>query len=237
VALLSAPGFLEDQQVTTFLASQLQERGVRTLLLHHPSQLNWKYGSATAMFKGEHIPLNAVVRFYQAEWLARLPASCGWKWLFFGGKTKVSNPAAALLSESKRFALTWDSLSSKMTTWKALLPECRDPREGSWRNEDDWVLKAAFSNTGDEVYIRETIDCSAWVKLSHCVASHPEHWVAQRRFAPVAISSDVGPLYPCIGVYTINGRAAGIYARASLKQIVDYAAMDVAVLITEKTNA
>ncbi|HWC17028.1 MAG TPA: hypothetical protein VG498_08425, partial [Terriglobales bacterium] len=39
VALLSAIGFLEDQQVTAFLASQLQQRGVETVLLHHPEQL------------------------------------------------------------------------------------------------------------------------------------------------------------------------------------------------------
>jgi glutathionylspermidine synthase len=52
VALLSAVGFLEDQQVTAFLASQLEQRGVETILLHHPGQLNWKSGHALTTLRG-----------------------------------------------------------------------------------------------------------------------------------------------------------------------------------------
>jgi hypothetical protein len=37
-------------------------------------------------------------------------------------------------------------------------------------------------------------------------------------------------MYPCLGVYTIDGRAAGIYGRLSARPLVDYAAVDVAVL-------
>jgi len=57
--------------------------------------------------------------------------------------------------------------------------------------------------------------------------------VRQRRFETVPIHSQAGPLYPCVGVYTINGRAAGIYARAGTRPVTDYSALDVAILITE----
>jgi glutathionylspermidine synthase len=237
VALLSAPGFVEDQQVTAFLACQLQAREVKTLLLHHPSQLNWRQGRASVLSQSREIAIDTIVRFYQGEWLAKLPSSCGWKWLFFGGRTPVSNPAPALLTESKRFPLTWDTLSSEMITWKILLPECRDPREVGWKTGDSWVLKAAFSNTGDDVHIRESMDRETWAKLCRSVEKHPERWIVQRRFDPVPIPSHLGPIHPCIGIYTINGRAAGVYARASLRRVTDYAAMDVALLIDEKTDA
>ena len=69
------------------------------------------------------------------------------------------------------------------------------------------------------------------------VESHPERWVLQRRFVPAPIASHLGPVYPCIGVYTINGRASGVYARASVRRVTDYAAMDVALLIDEETDA
>jgi glutathionylspermidine synthase len=124
-----------------------------------------------------------------------------------------------------------------MITWKILLPECRDPREVGWKTGDSWVLKAAFSNTGDDVHIRESMDRETWAKLCRSVEKHPERWIVQRRFDPVPIPSHLGPIHPCIGIYTINGRAAGVYARASLRRVTDYAAMDVALLIDEKTDA
>ena len=148
VALLSAPGFVEDQQVTAFLACELQAREIETFLLHHPAQLKWKQGWAAVLSQRKDLAIDAIVRFYQGEWLAKLPSRCGWKWLFVGGKTPVSNPLPAVLTESKRFPLTWDMLSSKMNRWRVLLPECRDPREGCRETGDEWVLKAAFSNIG-----------------------------------------------------------------------------------------
>jgi glutathionylspermidine synthase len=237
VALLSAPGFIEDQRVTAFLACELQAREIETFLLHHPSQLNWKPGQACVFWQGKELAIDAIVRFYQGEWLAKLPSRCGWKWLFFGGQTPVSNPAPALLTESKRFPLTWDMLSSKMDRWKVLLPECRDPREGCRETGDAWVLKAAFSNTGDDVYLRETTDRETWSKLCRSAERHPERWILQRRFVPAPIPSYLGPVYPCIGVYTINGRTAGAYARASLRRVTEYTAMDVALLIDAETDA
>jgi hypothetical protein len=36
-----------------------------------------------------------------------------------------------------------------------------------------------------------------------------------------------------VGVYTVNGRAAGAYARLSEKPLIDFAAIDVALLIEE----
>jgi len=37
---------------------------------------------------------------------------------------------------------------------------------------------------------------------------------------------------PCIGVYTINGRPVGIYARMTPTRVVDYRAIDVPVLLS-----
>ena len=87
------------------------------------------------------------------------------------------------------------------------------------------------------MHIRESMNRETWAKLCRCVEKHPERWVVQRRFDPVPIPSQPGPIHPCIGIYTINGRAAGVYARASLRRVTDYAAMDVALLIDEETDA
>jgi glutathionylspermidine synthase len=233
IALLSAPGFLEDQQVTAFLSSQLHSLGAETVLLHHPSQLNWKAGRASAIAKAGCLEIDAIVRFYQGEWLLKLPERDTWRWLFAEGKTPVTNPGTALLTESKRFPLVWDQLSTKMVEWRNLLPECCDPAAHRWQDSDEWVLKEAFSNTGDSVHTRESTGQREWMALCHKTRQHPNEWMVQHRFEICPISSDVGFVYPCMGVYTVNGRAAGCYARVSKRPIIDYAAMDVAVLLRE----
>ena len=58
-------------------------------------------------------------------------------------------------------------------------------------------------------------------------------WVAQRRFEACPIESPAGPIYPCIGVYTVNGCPKGIYGRFSYTPVIDFAAVDVAVLIAD----
>jgi glutathionylspermidine synthase len=231
IALLSAPGFVEDQQVTAFLASALQNRGIRTFLLHHPEQFIWEDRKASTLLGNKKVAIDIIVRFYQGEWLARLPRSSGWEWFFRDTKTQVVNPGTALLTESKRFALTWDSLSTDMAQWRKLLPECREPDGKTLQETGEWVLKAAFSNTGDSVFASPWMPTRAWEEIRSVVKRNPAMWIAQRRFDAVPVWSAHGMVYPCIGVYTINGRAAGVYARASKRPVIDYAARDVAVLV------
>ena len=73
-----------------------------------------------------------------------------------------------------------------------------------------------------------------WRKVCRQVWWSPGGWVAQRRFEPVALDTPMGPMHPCIGVYTIDGKAAGIYGRMSRGPVVDYAAIDVAVLVEKE---
>src|SRR5437667_5731039 len=77
VALLSAPGYMEDQQVVAFLAARLRERGCHTHLAK-PEQILWRDGIAQLDAAWHRGPMDAVIRFYQAEWLARLPQKTGW---------------------------------------------------------------------------------------------------------------------------------------------------------------
>ena len=63
------------------------------------------------------------------------------------------------------------------------------------------------------------------------VRRRPQDWVAQRRFQAVPMPTDDGPLYPCIGVYTVDGQVAGAYGRLATKPVVDATALDTAVLL------
>jgi glutathionylspermidine synthase len=226
VALLSAPGFMEDQQITAYLARRLEIHGL-TAHLANPRQLEWGDGHA-------HLGptrLGAIVRFYQAEWLTRLPRRCGWRNMLAGGRTPVTNPATSLMTESKRFPLAWDALPFDLPAWRRLLPETRDPRHAPWRNDDAWLIKSAYSNTGDTVTVRGLVEPRRWRAAARAAGFFPRHWLAQKRFEMLAVDGPSGPLYPCIGVYVIDDRAAGAYARVSSSTVIDFAATDVPLLI------
>jgi hypothetical protein len=174
-----------------------------------------------------------IVKFYQAEWLARLPRKFGWEKFFRGGKTPVANPPLAVISESKRFPLVWDQISTRVPTWQTLLPETRDPRDAPWASDESWLLKTAMCNNGDTVCIKDSMSHKAWFRLRMSVQLSPGQWIAQRRFESVPASTPIGPRHVCIGVYTVNGQAAGAYARLSEKPVIDYSAVDVALLLKD----
>jgi glutathionylspermidine synthase len=230
VALLAAPGYMEDQQIMAFLAAQLRERGCAAYLTQ-PTQVVWHDRSACLETALGRKTLGAIVRFYQSEWLARLPARFGWKHFFRGGRTPVLNPGLAILSESKRFPLLWDKLVTPLPTWRALLPETREPRQAAWHTDETWIVKAALSNTGDDVGIRALLKPKEWRGVRWAVRLQPGKWVAQRRFESVPVETPLGLMHACIGVYTIDGRAAGAYARLASRPLIDYAAVDAALLI------
>ena len=228
VALTKAAGHMEDHQVVAHLAEALRRRGL-TAWAASIGQLDWRHGRA-------HIgdrPVDAIFRFYQAEWLARLPRSLPWRRLFVDGRTPVVNPLSAVLSESKRAPLVWDRLGVALPTWRRLLPETRALADAPWLRDDGWLIKSAYSNTGDDVCVRETMPASEWRRRSWEARLHPGSWLAQRRFVVTPLPGDDGPLYPCIGVYVVDGKAAGAYARVTSGAVIDYRARDVAVLISE----
>ena len=232
IALLSATGFMEDHQVIAFLAERLREQGCRTHLAR-PDQIYWHNGVArldTPWYRG---PLAAIWRFYQAEWLTRLPKTSGWNCFFRGGKTPVANPAMAVISESKRFPLVWDQLAAKLPTWRALLPETCDIREGSWIKDDGWLLKTAYCNTGDTVSARAWLPPRKWLQVWWNARLFPANWVLQKRFESKPLLTPVGWRHPCVGIYTVNGRAAGAYARLSEKPLIDFRAVDAALLLKD----
>ncbi|HWD92775.1 MAG TPA: glutathionylspermidine synthase family protein [Verrucomicrobiae bacterium] len=231
-ALLSAPGFMEDHQVNAFLASQLRKQGCHAFLAK-PEQILWRNGTAHLNTEWHRGPLNGVIRFYQAEWLSRLPPRCEWKYFFRGGKTPVLNPALSVISESKRFPLTWQALAVKLPVWRELLPRTCDPRDVPWESDERWLLKTALCNNGDTVCIRELMKPSDWFRTRLAVRIFPGQWLAQGRFESVPVPTPAGPRHVCVGVYTVNGAAAGAYARLSEKTVIDFSATDVALLIDD----
>jgi glutathionylspermidine synthase len=227
VGILYASGYSEDQQVASFLGWTVQTADLRPYFIQHPERLSWRDG--TAMI--DQHPLDVLVRFYQSEWLAALSERSGWIRLFRPAQTVVTNPGYSALTESKRLPLLWNQLGTPTCMLQKMFPQCCDPREVE-HGEDEWVFKPAFSNTGDNVIIPALTDRAMRSKVLRKIVRDSQRWIAQKRFVPLAVTAASGAqLFPCIGVYTINGKATGAYARLSRGFITDYRALEAALLI------
>jgi hypothetical protein len=77
----------------------------------------------------------------------------------------------------------------------------------------------------------------SWAKAARAARWCPGQWIAQRRFEPIPLTTPLGSVYPCIGAYTIDGRACAGYARLSLGPSVDYAAIDVPLFLEDPADA
>ena len=213
VALVHATAYSDDQQMMTFVARRLEARGIQAHLAS-PSHLRWRDGRAWLEAAWWHGPLDLVVRFFPAEWLGQLPRSSGWPYLCAGSLTPISNPATAVLVQSKRFPLVWEDLATPLPTWRALLPETREPRSAPWRTSSEWILKPALGRVGEGVGICGLTDVVEWRRIVRDATWWPGHWIAQRRFDVVPIEIRGIARYPCLGVYTVDERVAGAYRPA-----------------------
>jgi len=229
VGLVHATAYSDDRQVMQFLGKRMLEHGLRTIL-SSPDHIRWDEGRASVSSSFAKSRLDAIVRFFPAEWLPTLRARSQWTPFFAGSRTPLSNPASAVLVQSKRFPLVWDSLSTDLRTWRVLLPEtvCPSIVEKDLR---DWVVKPALGRVGEDIAI-SGVTSERKLQLIHKAAQRrPSHWVAQRRFAAIPLPDGNGSYYPSIGVFTVDGTVAGAYARIGHKPLIDDEAQDIAVLI------
>ena len=225
VALLHATAYSDDSQMMTYLARRLAARGARGVLAS-PAAVRWRNGVAEI---GSARP-DALVRFFPADWLADLPWATGWPAFYAGGRTPVSNPATALVTQSKRWPLVWDALHTPLPAWRALLPETRDPRDVPWRTSDEWVVKPVLGRVGEDVAIPGLLPDKEWRRVRRDCGWHPGRWVAQRRFRITPLELEDGAVFPCAGMYTVGERVIGAYGRVARRPMIDGRAEDAAIL-------
>jgi hypothetical protein len=229
VVLLHATAYSDDQQMMTCLARTIEARGARVHLAS-PSHVVWRDGRAHLKAAWWNGPIDVVVRFFPSEWLPLLPRQTTWPHFFSGAVTPITNPSTAILTQSKRFPLVWDALGVQLPTWRALLPETRDPREVNWRGNAEWVLKPALGRVGEGVGIAGAVEARDWKNIQRGATWWPGHWVAQRRFHTTPVEAAVPESFPCLGVYTVDARVVGAYGRTAPRPLIDARAADAAVL-------
>ncbi|MEM6505908.1 MAG: glutathionylspermidine synthase family protein [Planctomycetota bacterium] len=216
IALVYATAYSDDAQVMFYLARELDAAGYEVTHCGPDHPACWVAGLA--------------MRFYPAEWLANLPRDSAWSRFFVDGPVPMTNPGTALITQSKRWPLVMDRLGVDAPAWRALMP----PTRGAERRrlgEAGWVFKPALGRVGGGIGMTGCTSADDWRKIRRAVRFNPRNWVMQARFEQTPWQTSEGPRFPCVGVYVIDGKAAGVYGRASGHGLVDHSAVDLAVLV------
>ena len=234
IALVHASAYSDDRQVMLYLGREIEKQGGRAILLD-PSQVDWNGDTVQAHCDWFDGPLHAIYRFFPAEWLPNLRRTCGWENFFRASCIPQCNPGTALASQSKRFGLVCANLRNIAPTWSAFLPETRDVRGMDSRSRE-WVFKPALGRVGDGIGLQGSTSEKEWREIRRDMFFYPSAWVAQRKFEMLPLPTPSGSQFVCLGVYTVDGAAAGIYGRCSPSRIINHSARDVAVLVEKELS-
>jgi hypothetical protein len=84
---------------------------------------------------------------------------------------------------------------------------------------------------GEGVGVRGVTPEKQWAAIAREARRFSNDWIVQRRFETPPLATPVGPRFVCLGVFTVDGSAAGVYGRLASRPLIDERACDVAVLV------
>jgi glutathionylspermidine synthase len=230
VALVHATAYTDDQQVMVRIGEELRMLGVRAHLAAPNHVVLAGHGGCALSTNGARI--TAIARFFPAEWIANLPRADRMRWCEIDARVPQANPLSALLIQPKRLPLVLPSLGIELPTWMSVLAPSRAI---GWRRlapslvPDGFVLKPTWGRIGEGVCIAGVTEPRIVRRAQWAARAFPSEWMLQRRFESQPI--DGATLHACLGVYVIDGRAAGVYARVAPRALIDGRSQDAAVVI------
>lgn len=230
IMLVHCTSYSDDRQVMQFLGDRLQGLGFRPVYAA-ADHLRFQNGEAVSILDGHAGSVDAIVRFTPLEWLVQMKPR-NWQG-YFDTVTPSCNHPIAIFAQTKRFPLVWDALEARgvsLAAWRSLLPETREVKDA--RGEAGFIYKPACGRVGEGISIREACREGEYKEILRDVKRRPKEYLAQRRFSSRPLRSEEGgQFHVCLGAYSVEGRAAGYYARLSRTPRIDSAAADIPVLI------
>jgi glutathionylspermidine synthase len=231
IAFVHATSYSDDRQVMQFLSDLFNAHGLDTIFAA-PDHLRWNNRKAVSILEGHEGEIDGIVRFFPLEWFANLPSNSDWQG-YYDCETPSCNHPVAIFAQSKRLPLIWDKLGLKIPVWKRFLPDTMDPRINIPRI--DWIYKPALGRVGEGISIEEAIPEKELKLIEKAVNKEPKEWVTQRKFKSMPLATDDGESYHlCVGVFTVNDKAAGFYGRLSQYPRIDDRAKDIPILIAKE---
>lgn len=222
VALVHATAFSDDWQLLKYLADALARRGVAALP-SSPAEIAWTGGRASR--DGER--LGAIVRFFPGDWLIKTDFADRW---FRDGETPVLNPVTSLLVQNKRFMLLCRAAGIALPAFEKFLP-ATGPISTARLLATDGVIKPAYGRVGEGIGVPGLTPSWQLAKVRMKAGIFRRSWLLQERFHTGNIGANGEPVFPCLGVYTLDDRVIGAYGRLAPTPLTDVNALDAPVFV------
>jgi hypothetical protein len=186
---------------------------------------------ATSILSGNEGGIDCIVRFTPLEWFIGIKPK---RWHgFFDTITPSCNHPIGMYAQTKRFPFAWGGLEKMgvdLSVWRALLPETIPTKDA--RGRDGFIFKPTCGRVGEGITIKEACRDDEYETLMKDVKRNPRQHVAQKLFKSVPLTSDEGEAFHvCLGSYSIEGKAAGYFARISDTPRIDSGALEIPVVI------
>ena len=216
IAYIHDTHIVEDYQIMRYLGDLLETLGYKSIYAS-PEHIKWKNNKA--------IDIEGIIRYFPVEWL-EFARDVDWL-SFVNSETPSCNHPIALLTQSKRLPLVWDSLDVDVATWKKLLPETKCASILTKAMCKDWILKPAFGRVGEGINIPGTVSAIEERKIIESARENPTQWVAQKLFKSIPVDG----FHTNVGMFVVDGDFAGCYARISSTPKIDESASEIPILI------
>ena len=100
--------------------------------------------------------------------------------------------------------------------------------------DDDWIYKPALGRVGEGISIKGAITEKERLRIVKAARRDPGNWLAQRKFNSRPLTDVNGEVFHlCVGVFTVNGKSAGLYGRISPYPRIDDRAKDIPLLVSK----
>ena len=232
VGIIYATGYAEDLQVCALVARLLAVRGTRSVLAP-PTAPSLRGGDL--FLRG--LRVRALYRYFPIEWMSGQRNVEAIARAVERGRVQSMTSFAHAFTQSKvAFARCWEA-SRDGDAAREWLPETHAvedvDRAALASRRGEWVVKRAMGRVGDEVFVGALFEHDAeWAAVVEQVrarAARGEAWIAQRFVPQRAVATPWGPRLVTLGVYVLNGRFAGYFARVTPRSHVSHEALCVPV--------
>lgn len=235
IMFVHCTSYSDDRQVMQFLGDKVKGMGFYPIYAA-ADHLRFKNNRAISILDGNRGGIDAIFRFTPLEWLIHIKPKY-WQG-YFDTTTPSCNHPIAIFAQTKRFPLVWDALEKcgvQLPTWRLLLPHTLEVKDAI--NQSGYIYKPAHGRVGEGVAIQEACSADEYRAILGDVKKHPKKYLAQKQFSSKPLFSEANvPFHVCLGVYSVEGKAAGYYARISKTPRIDSNAADIPVLIEGREN-
>jgi hypothetical protein len=241
VALVYATAYAEDLQVCAILKRALEAYGGKAILAP-PTALRERGGD---LYVGR-TRVSALYRFFPTEWMSgqenvphiaraiergRLTTCSGFGHVFTQSKLGLARAFALVHESDDRGTLV------RHVPFSADIVEMAPEMLAYARA--GWVIKRAMGRVGDQVFVGALFDDETWKEiLDGALAAREtgESWLAQRYVRQRTIPTPWGPRYVTLGVYLLDGKFVGYFARVTPETHVSFDALCLPVFVEERPN-